>query len=291
MEEFATLKLTRPYMHGSAVKRLQEFGDQLGFDYGDNDGIFGSDTKDSVVAMQENFGLEADGVCGPKTWKAILNALDSNYTGFDENDSNALIVDIRGMHPHPKLYKCSREWSDIEGVVIHQTGCKMPLNPEKWGRLNAHIGVTREGRVVLVNDFKDWIWHAQGLSKRSIGIEIAGNFPGIEGNMKTLWKGGGGPHALTAGQMEGLETVLHLIKAEFMLARVPWKYVNVHRQSAPSRVADPGSEIYKKIVIPWMEFLGATDGGPDFFTGKKKKGNPVPKEWNPNYKYGYFQRL
>jgi len=290
MEEFATLKLTRPYMHGPGVKRLQEFGDLLGFDYGPNDGIFGGDTENAVIAIQNHFGLEPDGICGKKTWDKILEALDYDYEGFDQEDDDALIVDIRGQHERPKLYARPRDWSDIDGVVIHQTGCAMPKDPEKWQRLNAHIGVTREGRVVLVNDYTDMIWHAQGLSQHRIGIEIAGNFPGIEGDMRTLWKGGGGPHSLTAGQMEGLETVFYMLKSEFKLNRATWKFVNVHRQSAPSRVADPGSEIYKKIVMPWMDELGATDGGPAFYTGKKKKGNPVPKEWNPSYTFGYFHR-
>lgn len=36
------------------------------------DGIFGSKTKSAVVAFQAASGLDADGICGPKTWAAIL---------------------------------------------------------------------------------------------------------------------------------------------------------------------------------------------------------------------------
>ena len=36
------------------------------------DGEFGSGTESSVRAFQRNHGLEADGICGPITWRALL---------------------------------------------------------------------------------------------------------------------------------------------------------------------------------------------------------------------------
>ena len=36
------------------------------------DGIYGSGTKKAVSAYQEAKGLEADGICGPATWKALI---------------------------------------------------------------------------------------------------------------------------------------------------------------------------------------------------------------------------
>ena len=38
------------------------------------DGIFGSGTKDAVIAAQKEFGLPADGVVGEETWRRIYNA-------------------------------------------------------------------------------------------------------------------------------------------------------------------------------------------------------------------------
>lgn len=36
------------------------------------DGIYGSKTKAAVVALQSSNGLKADGICGPKTWNALI---------------------------------------------------------------------------------------------------------------------------------------------------------------------------------------------------------------------------
>lgn len=45
------------------------------------DGIFGSGTRQSVVAFQRTMGLNADGVVGPQTWKALYHT----YRGILQN--------------------------------------------------------------------------------------------------------------------------------------------------------------------------------------------------------------
>lgn len=39
------------------------------------DGSFGNETKNAVIALQKNLGIEADGIVGEETWKAILTKL------------------------------------------------------------------------------------------------------------------------------------------------------------------------------------------------------------------------
>jgi len=55
---------------GKAVKVLQVILGGL-----DIDGSFGPATQASVLAFQKNHGLEADGIVGPRTWKALFNTL------------------------------------------------------------------------------------------------------------------------------------------------------------------------------------------------------------------------
>jgi hypothetical protein len=269
-----TLKLASPYMHGPAVKRLQEFGDLLGHDYGPNDGIFGSDTERAVRGLQEQFGLRQDGICGPKTWKAILAHLDKDHV------PQGGIIDIIGQHKRPKLYGRQRSWDDITGVTLHQTGCRMPSDPHKWRRLNAHIGLPKDGGIVLVNAMTDMIWHGQGLSQSTIGIEIEGNFMGVEGKPHTLWKGGGPAAHLTDGQLLAIPELFKYLQFQFGANGQIWSVVRGHRQSSRSRCGDPGSAIWKNVAMPWIEKLKATDGGPGWSKGT---GRPIPGDWNPEY--------
>ena len=278
-----TLFLTNPMMHGPAVKRLQEMGDLLGFDRGPNDGIYGKDSELVVRDIQAKLGLKVDGVCGPATWAAILLAVEAL-----DSPTPYPVIDRRGQHPQPKLYGGrQRAWSDITGVPLHQTGCAMPTTPSGWDRLNAHIGVTSEGKVLLVNDPTDFIWHAQGLSLRTIGIEIAGNYAGIEGNLRTVWRGGGGPHHVTPQILSGLTSLFGWLRFEFSRNGATWVEVHAHRQSSKDRPSDPGSALWQQVGMPWLRALQAPagDGGPHWYTGT---GRPVPREWNSAYPTRYW---
>ena len=168
----------------------------------------------------------------------------------------------------------------------------MPKSPMGWQRLNAHIGVTQEGKAIIVNDPLDMIWHAQGgkkrtgLSRSTIGIEIEGNYPGIRGDMRTLWKGGGGPHELNIQMMEALSWVFRWLSGWFADRDLKWSKVYGHRQSKNTRIADPGEEIWKAVGIPWIQEIGADDGGNDYCRGS---GRPIPREWDPRRTSKYYK--
>lgn len=161
----------------------------------------------------------------------------------------------------------------------------MSADPQRWDRLNAHVGITAAGAVVVVNDPTDMIWHAQGLSRSTIGVEIAGNFCGVEGDKKTLWAPGGGPHVLTAQQIAAAQRLFQWIVVQFVSHAQLWTRVHAHRQAYRSRIGDPGSAIWQQIAIQWIEALDATDGGESWKIGS---GRPIPKKWNQNYTGAYY---
>lgn len=56
---------------GDDVRQLQQHLSELGFHHGNVDGIFGPGTDHSLRSFQNDYGLVADGVCGPETTRAL----------------------------------------------------------------------------------------------------------------------------------------------------------------------------------------------------------------------------
>jgi peptidoglycan hydrolase-like protein with peptidoglycan-binding domain len=265
-------------MHGPAVRRLQELLIEAGHEPGPVDGIFGSETERAVKRFQFGRGLKQDGIVGPITWAAL------NKSGHYDRASNADFVSIAGDHPHPRLYNRPRSWDEITGVCLHQTGCKMPTDPLKWARLNAHYGITSEGVIVEANAPTDFIWHAQQISRRTIGIEIAGNFEGVQGDPSTLWKGGGPAASLSLDMIAAADRLFEYLHELFQRNGREWRHVYAHRQSARARRSDPGSEIWSKIGRVWIDRLGI-DPNCEYRTGR---GRPIPVEWDAKHGKGEF---
>jgi N-acetylmuramoyl-L-alanine amidase len=65
---------------GDDVRRLQELLLELGYDAGRADGILGAETEAGLRAFQRDYGLNADGTCGPATLRA-LKQLGRRVTG------------------------------------------------------------------------------------------------------------------------------------------------------------------------------------------------------------------
>jgi len=66
--DLPTLRLTTPYTRGQSVRLLQEKLGRVAVD-----GIFGPNTRSAVQSFQRKKGLVADGIVGPKTWRALLS--------------------------------------------------------------------------------------------------------------------------------------------------------------------------------------------------------------------------
>lgn len=73
------LKLVAPNLRGDDVSTLQSRLGRLGFDCGRIDGIFGALTASALEDFQRNCGLDADGVCGAATARAL--DVNSSRTG------------------------------------------------------------------------------------------------------------------------------------------------------------------------------------------------------------------
>ena len=68
----------KPGDSGTQVKRLQRALKQLGYTVGKVDGTYGTSTQAAVQAFQKASKLTADGVLGPKSLRALKQALQTN---------------------------------------------------------------------------------------------------------------------------------------------------------------------------------------------------------------------
>ena len=79
---------------GSEVTQIQQRLNELGYNAGKADGIFGTNTKNAVLAFQRDYGLSADGIAGPNTLKALGitggGGSGGGYGGFSESDVQLL---------------------------------------------------------------------------------------------------------------------------------------------------------------------------------------------------------
>ena len=80
---------------GSEVAQIQQRLNELGYNAGKADGIFGSNTLNAVKAFQKDQGLAVDGIAGPNTLKALglsggSGSGGGSYNGFSESDVQLL---------------------------------------------------------------------------------------------------------------------------------------------------------------------------------------------------------
>ena len=71
--------LQRVGSSGLVTVWLQKTLNDLGYPCGNPDGIFGNNTKNAVVAFQTDNGLDADGLAGAATWRALWDCLHAKY--------------------------------------------------------------------------------------------------------------------------------------------------------------------------------------------------------------------
>lgn len=150
---------------------------------------------------------------------------------------------------------------------------------DSWRTLDAHIGITQGGICYILQPFDLQIWHGNGLSPFTIGIEFEGSNEGIPGYPKqgAGWFYIGGKTELTKSQISASEELFALLQSEFNAHHQPWVGVWGHRQSSKSRQCDPGHEIWKSVGVPWRRLINC-------FPYQLQKtwgdGSPIPVEWD-----------
>lgn len=194
-----------------------------------------------------------------------------------------------------------RKWSEIDSLLVHQMatvfgGDKFARIP----RISANCSVTVRGEALRMHDPLSWVWHAQGFSKRSIGIEIEGYYSGVEGEPRTFWKPKSKPDrrpmvltpAVIQGALDVMRWYVRIVEAHGGKITT----MLTHRQAYPSKPSDPGEAIYKAICLPIMDEFGLS-GGDEYRAAYSylkrgrwvhvKPGRPVPNQWDSRQQFDY----
>jgi len=254
------------------------------------DGYFGEETDAATYIAQLElqrlgyYGGAIDRIVGPATWEAMRDRLDASEP-TRKTKTHMTIVDgvevhdYRGHVPKPKNGRHVREWKAISGVMLHRTACRLGERPARWFPVNAHIGVTLKGKIILSHPFDLMIWHGHSPSRWTIGIEIDGNPEGYPGY---FWRPGGGPDPITDAQVKASAVLIQIIAKEFARNGQTMDYIYAHRQASEMRECDPGWEAWRKIALPWMDITGATPGDAGRQGSTFGTGYHIPQSWDPS---------
>lgn len=203
------------------------------------------------------------------------------------------MIDLRGTHGRPGLSKSHpgpRPISQITGIVLHQTACRM--SPGAWKNVHAHAGVDQNGVAYQIYDWRDRVNHGHDFNATTVGIEFEGHFEGIQGAAWTHWVPVAGPNdppIPAARRVPMIPTKAQIESGRYLIVEIlQWaqenggeiKHVFAHRQSSDQRQGDPGSAIWKALGLWAQEEFGLTDGGPGYVIGT---GLPIPEAWDPRY--------
>jgi hypothetical protein len=288
--------------HGQEVRALQRALLARGYElprFG-VDGDFGRETRAALQRFVVEHGL---------AWRSqdelpseVLDALGLEQEEVEVIPPSGDVVDLGGIDlvdlrgertdPHPKSKirdGCTvrRPPASIDAIVLHQTAVvfsapSRPLLARRAFNVACHAMVFRPGFVVWPVDPLWYIYHADRLNARSLGLEVEGNYPGlIDGRVGT-----GNPTPLTDAMIKAARMGVLLLVEEGRRLGCPIKFIYGHRQCDSWRRADPGEGLWRRVVLEYaVPQLGLIACPAETFQhpqGVKRNGMAIPRRWDPN---------
>lgn len=120
------LRLESIFMQGPDVSALQKRLQELGYEPGKTDGIFGPTTEKAVISFQSFHHINADGIVGPETWThlhispRIQTTLNIYY---EKSDFPSICIDI----DQRKLRFSSKHFNKTYPVAVGKPATPTPV--------------------------------------------------------------------------------------------------------------------------------------------------------------------
>lgn len=198
-------------------------------------------------------------------------------------------------HPKSKVGADGRTFrrlpAAIDSIMLHQTGTGLfgPVQGQTGEIAVArralgvacHAMAFQAGFVTRPVDPLWYVQHGNALNGRSLGLEVEGNYPGLRGR-KVLH---GEPTELTEETVMAARAGVKLLVEEGRKRGCPIRYIYAHRQADSWRRADPGEELWRRVVLEYAvpDLKLETRPAEKFkhHKGRARDGYPVPKRWDP----------
>jgi hypothetical protein len=293
--------------HGPEVRTLQEALLAKGYElprYG-ADSDFGQET---VVALQRcatdkgiAWTIEVD---VPQTLLDALGVLGTVQRPVEVIAPTSEVLDLEGVpfydlrseqaDPHPKSKTdrngktVRRTPSEIDSIVLHQTAVKFAGSSNdaiarRGLGVACHAIAFHPGFLVWTADPRWYIYHADRLNARSLGLEVDGNYPGCVGRQ---CGNGKAETPLTDEVVKAARMGIKLLVEEGRRLGCPIKFIFAHRQCDSWRVADPGEGLWRRVVleyaVPELKLVAQQSLTFTHPKGADRTGKPVPTNWDPN---------
>lgn len=244
--------------YSKAIKYNQEQASSLGWEpdwFIFEHKFFDADLVDAIAVFQKEYGLNADGYCGPSTYRRKyterMSEQDEVKTEVFSKSGNVLIY---GGEPLPIDWDKVVLWNEPGGlktdeghytnmigkakreikmfvnhwdVCLNSASCSNVLNAP--GRqASIHLMVDNDGTIYQSCDLQNIAWHAGGRSWNacSIGVEISNAY--YTKYQDWYVRNGYGERPLAQGSVDGRELEVHLdfYDVQKEAVRAIWKCIH-----------------------------------------------------------------
>lgn len=272
------------------------------------DGHFGDETWEAL----QDFAMDNEYIWNPEVpdtlVEAMMKDISSRESPVSDEFHSIKAYDMRGDPPSAKGKNkmrtrggqpLERAPSAVTGIVIHQTaveygastrmikaaGGDEQLAIARRAKDIAAHAVSFDGYYVQSYPLSYYIYHGNGLNRKTLGLEIDGLYPGLmddpntieREDLNTIW-GSNTATAFSIRREKAAKAALRYLVEEGRRLGMPIKYIYAHRQSSSTRRSDPGEEIWRKVVLDYAVPVLGLETQPQYTTGT---GKSIPRDWDP----------
>jgi hypothetical protein len=195
-----------------------------------------------------------------------------------------------------------RDPAKVRGVTLHQTAAVYGVTARqikaaggdrelalarRASKVACHAMAFRSGIVVAATPLLWHVNHANGLNEEDLGLEIEGLYAGLDDDPDTYPRredlettaGARAPCMLDERTIAAAREALAWLVSAAALEGMRITHVHAHRQSSPTRRADPGQGLWREVGLWAVRELGLVAEPGRVWQAKRGPGRPIPAAW------------